>query len=154
MTRLQALKAERLDTIQLQRLIPKARTLDELFANIELDAQLSKTVRTLDRRIAEEQEAQRQRHHLNAELKKAQREWEQSQSAPEPTPEPLKPRMWMHPTEHVDVTPPVPITEGHPKRDLAPHLIATELEQRASQLVSHHYATMGRKRSRRYEGFR
>lgn len=63
-------------------------------------------------------------------------------------------RMWLHPTEPAEVIPPVPITEGQPPRDLAPHLSYTEIESRARSLVSHHYASMGRKRSRRYEGFR
>ena len=69
--------------------------------------------------------------------------------------EPVMPqRMWMHPTEPAEVIPPVPITECQPARDLAPHLSYTEIESRARSLVSHHYASMGRKRSRRYEGFR
>ena len=63
-------------------------------------------------------------------------------------------RMWLHPTEPAEVILPVPITESQPTRDLAPHLSYTEIESRARSLVSHHYASMGRKRSRRYEGFR
>ena len=113
--------------------------------------------------IARQQEARRQKRlrsqqrkedsQIRAQLKQAEREWHQREPGQVKVPSPQT-RMWMHPTEPVDVIPPVPITECQPVHDLAPHLSATELEQRASQLVSHHYATMGRKRSRRYEGFR
>jgi hypothetical protein len=90
---------------------------------------------------------------IRAQLKQAQREWDESEHVQGEAPKPK--RIWMHPTtEPADVEPPVPITEGQPARDLAPHLSATEIEHRARALVSHNYATLGRKRSRRYEGFR
>ncbi len=102
----------------------------------------------------QQSEARRRRKEdsqIRAQLKQAEKEWHQREPGQRKTPQP---RMWLHPTEPAEVIPPVPITEAQPPRDLAPHLSYTEIEQRASQLVSHHYATMGRKRSRRYEGFR
>jgi hypothetical protein len=92
---------------------------------------------------------------IRAQLKQAQREWDESEHVQGEGEVPKPTRIWMHPTtEPAEVIPPVPITEAELRRDLAPHLSATEIENRARAMVFHNYATLGRRRSRRYEGFR
>jgi hypothetical protein len=54
----------------------------------------------------------------------------------------------------VDVDLPLPVHEVENPVEAPAHFIEDELERRARSLVSHGYAVMDRRRSRRYEGFR
>ena len=105
--------------------------------------------------VQEEQRDQTDRianRNVAYQLRQAQKEWDEQEHSTEPRP---RKRIWMHPTEPAEVTPPVPIREcATVPRETAPHFIETEIENRARVMVSHNYATLGRRRSRRYEGFR
>jgi hypothetical protein len=74
----------------------------------------------------------------------------------EPAPALPRGRIWTRDDQFtlpVDDRTPVPIRELDEDADHATPLIDIELEQRANSLISHHYNTMGRRRSRRYEGY-
>jgi hypothetical protein len=122
-------------------------TLNEI---ADLEERLEAFDTLIEQELRRKREARRQIR--KQEFEQAVVELEQPQ--PRPGPPDYTPWREIRFTIPVDDVLPVPVRDADDAHDGASHFIQADIDRQADTIVSRGYTTMGRRRNRRYEGYR